>query len=406
MKVTMVIPSYWGRARNEGWKTNDAVYDHPSPLDETGTLPRLLKSLSTLKKRDFNLVIIGVSTAADIQEEVETKVSSIIKEETPDVDSFLFSYSHLDKIHQILLRNGLKDFIPLLQLKGYSNIRNLCVFLPHVLDSDIAVLIDDDEIFENPLFMDKALEFIGQKKVGERILAVAGYYINPDDDYLINKEIPSWMSRWNTIGSMNRSFKEIIGTNPRLKETPFAFGGNMVLHRDLFSKVPFDPNVPRGEDIDFLINARMFGFKVFLDNQLSIKHIAPPKAHPLWKQVREDIFRFVYEKRKLETQESKPNMLKVSAEDLDPYPGEFLKEDQLERISHANQMLSSDYLRKEDKEGAKECMKNINLAENEALSIKNPFQELIELQKNWRNLMSVFSSEQIRREACDCFFPL
>lgn len=52
----------------------------------------------------------------------------------------------------------------------------------------------------------------------------------------------------------------VIGTEPRLKATPFVFGGNMVIHRNLFTVVPFDQNVRRGEDIDFLINARMLGF--------------------------------------------------------------------------------------------------------------------------------------------------
>jgi len=51
----------------------------------------------------------------------------------------------------------------------------------------------------------------------------------------------------NAISKMNEAFDKIIGTEPRLKETPFVFGGNMVIHRDLFSVIPFDPNVPRGE---------------------------------------------------------------------------------------------------------------------------------------------------------------
>ncbi|GAJ17578.1 unnamed protein product, partial [marine sediment metagenome] len=87
------------------------------------------------------------------------------------------------RIHQFLNKNNLAHLTPLLQLEGYSNIRNLCVFLPHILGSDAAVLIDDDEIFEDTRFMDKALEFIGRSIEGEKVLAVAGYYINPDDDF-------------------------------------------------------------------------------------------------------------------------------------------------------------------------------------------------------------------------------
>ena len=248
--------------------------------------------------------------------------------------------------------------------------------------------------------MEKALEFIGKKIQGDRVLAVAGYYINPDNDYLINKEIDPWMTYWNKIDSMNRAFKKIIGTPPRLKETPFVFGGNMVVHRDLFTYVPFDPSVTRGEDIDYLINTRMFGFKFYLDNKLSIKHDAPPKTHPTWRKVREDILRFVFEKTKLDAQEPAPGMKRITAEDLDPFPGEFLREDLQNRIFSSNVMLAVDYLRQGDKREAKECMNNIFLAKTKAAPEMNSFQSLIKLQKTWKDLMEYFSSEKVRQEVC------
>ena len=101
---------------------------------------------------------------------------------------------------------------------------------------------------------------------------------------------------------MNRAFSMTIAAEPRLKVTSFAFGGNLVVHRKLFSDVPFDPLIPRGEDIDFLINARMFGRRTYLDNRLSIKHLPPPKTFPTWRRVREDILRFIFEKKKLDSQ--------------------------------------------------------------------------------------------------------
>ena len=47
---------------------------------------------------------------------------------------------------------------------------------------------------------------------------------------------------------MNKAFGGIIGREPRLKETPFVFGGNMVIHRNLFTVVPFDPVVTIGAE--------------------------------------------------------------------------------------------------------------------------------------------------------------
>ena len=399
MKTTMVVPSYWRRKKEEGWKSSDTVYDHPTPLDEEGTLGRLLESLSVLDNKDFELVVLGVADASDIQDAVEEKLTSLIGDAKPKVRTHLFSYSHLRKIHIWLESNNHKELIPLLQLDGYSNVRNLCLFLPHILGSDTAVLIDDDEIFTDSKFMDKAGEFIGQKFEGKDVLAVAGYYINPDNDFLLNKEILPWETHWNKIDCMNRAFNKAIATPPRLKVTTFAFGGNLVIHRDLFTRVPFDPSVPRGEDIDYLMNARMFGFEFFLDNQLSIRHEAPPKTFPLWQQVREDIIRFLFEKFKLDTQEPQDGMAHIKAEDLDPYPGEFLKDDLYEQILYSNQMLAIDYLSRGEPDSAQECLKNIQLANSYGETVGNPFRNLCRLQKKWQKLMDVFSQIEAANDA-------
>jgi len=398
MELTMVIPTYWGRKKSEGWKEGDAVYDHPTALDEEGTLGRLLKSLSILQNKDFNLVIIAVPTTPDIEEKVELKISSILKENPTEIETHLFSSSHLKKVHQYLADQNLGQFTPLLQLNGYSNVRNLCLFLPHILSAEAAILIDDDEVFEDPRFMEKAAEFIGQEIDKEKVLGVAGYYLNPDNDFLLKKDVFPWMTYWNKNDCMNRAFMEIIAKGPRLKVTPFAFGGNMIIHRHLFKLVPFDPAITRGEDIDFLINARMFGYKIYLDNELSIKHLAPPKSHPIWRQMREDIYRFVFEKSKLEAQKPTTDMAMVKAEDLDPYPGEFLKDDLEEKIFRSNQMLAVDYLRKDDKTGAEECMKNIYLAQTDALPKEDPFENRLKLHKMWKSLMNY--SEKRAEELC------
>ncbi len=400
MQATMVVPSYWGRKKSDGWKKTDSVYDHPTPLDEEGTLQRLLDSLAILEDRNFQVIILGIATAEDIQEDVEKKLSAMIEESSPVVDTRLFSYSHLRAVHSHLHKHQMDELVPLLQLDGYSNVRNLCVFVPHLLGSDVAVLIDDDEVFEDPGFMHKALEYVGSEFEGEKVLAVAGYYLNPDGDFSLNREISPWMTYWNKIDSMNRAFAQIIASEPRLKETPFAFGGNLVLHRDLFMRVPFDPTIPRGEDIDFLINARMFGYTPFLDNQLSIKHLAPPKSYPLWRRTREDILRFVFEKRKLDTQTPLPGMTRVSPEDLDPYPGEFLKPDLEEMIFRSNQMIAMDYQLQGDREGVKESMHNIFLAHSCLRSQDDPFQDLVKLQKKWERLMQHFDEE---KTAADLF---
>ena len=49
MRKVVVIPTYWSREKDEGWQEGDAVYDHPTPLDDEGTLRRTLESMKLLK---------------------------------------------------------------------------------------------------------------------------------------------------------------------------------------------------------------------------------------------------------------------------------------------------------------------------------------------------------------------
>ena len=398
MKVTMVIPSYWARESDVGHREGDDIYDHPTSLDSEGTLLRAIQSIEILKDKDFQLGIIAVATAEDIEPEVKKKLTNIIEiaSSTTGVEVLLFGRSQLKQIHDVLISGDKKEYINLLQLRGYSNIRNLCMFIPHILGSELAVFIDDDEVFEDPEFMTKAKEHIGKNIKGKIVNAVVGYYLQVDGDYHVKKPFHPWMKYWDQYERMNEAFDKIIGTKPRLKETPFVFGGNMVIHRNLFTVVPFDPNVPRGEDIDFSINARMFGFHFFLDNQLSIMHLPPPRSYPTWMQLREDIKRFIYERAKIEHQKDLKGMNKVHPEDFDPYPGCFLKRDLEEKIEKSCKLLSKEYLARGDRQGSEEALNNIVLARTDAVPKYDPFKKLCELQKRWQELMEYTSKREIR----------
>ena len=399
--ICMVFPSYWSRRSEIGWQPGDAVYDHPIPVDEEGTLLRALRSLNILNRQDFSVIVLAVPTTSDINDEVEDKVSSILCEagKETSIPLHLFGPSHLEIVHRVLAAEKRKSLVSLLQMRGYSPVRNLCLFVPHLFGADTAILIDDDEVFEDPEFIDKAMAHIGKNFEDVPVRGVAGYYLQSDGTYKVQKKQEPWMTHWNQVEKMNEAFDAFIGHPPAFKQTPFVFGGNMVVHRDLFMKVPFDPLVPRGEDIDYLMNARMFGFTFFLDTRLSIKHLPPPKSHPVWRQMRADVFRFLFEREKLRKQREVEGMTRVFPEDFDPYPGVFLKDDLENKVTHASSVLSSEYRRKGDIEGAREALKTVelmraSLAENN----RNPFEDLLVLQKKWENLMALVDRPETRRE--------
>jgi len=206
---------------------------------------------------------------------------------------------------------------------------------------------------------------------------------------------------WDKFDRMNEAFNRIIGREPRLKETPFVFGGNMVVHREIFRMIPFDPQVTRGEDIDYLINMRMNGCKFFLDNTLAIKHLPPPKPHPTWKLLREDIYRFVRERGKLRSQEPRDDMVTVFAEDLDPYPGAFLKDDLEEKVADACRILADTYRSEGAEKDEIETIFNIEIAEREAAEKEDSFQQFMELQEKWREMMRLTDKEELRAKLAE-----
>jgi len=388
MKKVMVVPTYWGRDSETGWQLGDDIYDHPTPIDKEGTLPRFFKSLQILADKEFELVIILATTTPEIEEEASEKVEKIIKEYSPkEVTTYLFSARTLNKIKSFYNE---KSSLPLrlFTLRGYSNIRNMCIYGGYLAGGDVVILIDDDEIFEDEIFIKKVSEFIGGRFYGQTVDGIAGYYINENGEYYDDVNIEPWMTYWNRFGSKSKAFDKIIGSSPRLKITPFAFGGLMVIHKNLYKIVPFDPNLTRGEDIDYLINARMFGFNFFLDNKLSILHLPPEKPHPVWQRFRQDMYRFYYEKKKLETQLEKSNMQLVSAEDFDPYPGEFMKKDLEDKIFKANIMLALDYLSDNEIENTKATLKNIYISKYSAEPEYNVFKHYLELQDEWENILN------------------
>lgn len=392
MKTVMVIPTYWSREKAVGWQPGDIVYDHPTPIDQEGTLAKTLESLRVLDDKDFSLIVLACSTAPDIERDVEDRANKLVREVDSPVETFVISHSHLQAMHQALREAKRDDLVDVLSLAGYSNIRNMCLFIPYILGAEIAILIDDDEFVDDPKFIYKAREFIGSRFMGQTIDGVAGYYLNAKGSYYddVPEEI-HWMTYWDRFGSKREAFDKIIPGEPRLKVTPFAFGGCMVIHRSLFRTVPFDPRITRGEDTDYVLNARMFGFNFFLDNELFIQHRPPLKTHPTWQRFREDIFRLLYSKAKIDGQTEEVNMTLVEAEDLDPYPGEFLRDTLDDKILKTNLILALDYLTDDRVSDAKETIRNIWLAKTKAIPIDNPFVAYLHFQRRWRALRRLTS---------------
>jgi len=384
-KKTIVIPTYWGPPENVDLQAGK-VFDHPTPLGQEGTLGRALESMQILNRNDFSVVLIIAATLNSIENEVLDRVKEICAPFKEKIDISLIHQGNLSKIKQKLLDEDVPDdACALINLDNYSSVRNMCSLAGILNGSELVIFIDDDEVFADSKFIDKAVKFVGTETEGEKILAVAGYYINSDGKYKLDEAgVPLWKKKyWNNVFAMNRAFSQIIGKGPRLKPTPFVFGGNMVIHRELLANVPFDPSITRGEDIDFLINTRISGVGFWLDNTLSIMHLPPSKKNPQWLSFREDIKRFLYENKKVSDHS---HLNGVSRDELMPYPGLFLGEDLEEKILAANKLLYNDYKEAGDRNGMEQCNINEEIVRAESFKAIDTKKWLSKLKSNWRVL--------------------
>jgi len=397
MKTTIVIPTYWRGPESEApmcTLESDFRYDHATPLDTDGTLARALSSLSILDAEEgFAVAVVAAPTRTEIKQAVQLKVQSIIAQFDYDFPMLLIGPDELVFWRRRLASSGMSEYDQFFSLDGYSNIRNMCLLAAVLTGADVAILFDDDQVYEDPDYLKKATEFIGREHQGRPVSGIAGYYMNPDDSYLLPPAELEWQRKWGNREAMNEAFG-IIGQEPRLKPTPFVFGGNMVIHRSLFEKVPFDPTVPRGEDIDYLMNARFFGHEFLLDNQLWIRHLPPPKCSPPWHQVRMDIIRFARERAKLATQHD-GWVRHASSEDFDPYPGRFLRDDFHDLVMETSLEMASEYIEAGMEEDASECMINIAISKAEARLRGDPFGEYLEYQQRWEEFIRVLPTISI-----------
>lgn len=322
MTPCVIIPTFWTRRRGRVSESLIAAYDHPTTVDSEGTLPACLRSIEGLEGLD-RVVITVAATDPSVEHAAEDRVRTILAD-FPGIDAFVFGPAELGSLHRRLEQLEFADLIPGVSLVGYGAVRNVGLIAAAVFGCDAVLFIDDDQVIDDPAYLSKAMEGVGEsyKDSSRRVLAKTGYYTDEDGNYQ-RHEIPRLRDMFWRKGDAFNEALSIVGRPPRITPSPVAFGGCLVLHRDMFCNVSFDPWVVRGEDIDYVINARMHGGDVFLDGEWSVIHRPPRLASPAL-QFRQDVYRFIYEQRKIEFAKSQVDLRQVTPESMSPYPGPFI----------------------------------------------------------------------------------
>jgi glycosyltransferase involved in cell wall biosynthesis len=347
MKKAIIIPIYLRLSESK-----ELPY-----LEGLRVAKRAIESLNILEDQDFTLILPVCFDQTGGDEEVSfSEMDRLLREELKNLGlqrALIFSSQHLEQLRRYLEERNFRNFYSLIDLKGFSKIRNTGLLLAQALSMDVAIFIDNDEVIEDPSFLMVACEYLNRKWKGKVVCGKGGFYVNPDGTILLPSQHLWWRSLWNKTKWMNQVWEKILSSKDRLVPSPMLLGGNLVLHRYLFRSIPFDPYIPRGEDTDYLINASQLGFCLLFDKQLRIKHLHPERTGDyFYEELKWDVKRFLYERKKVR---GKLNI------DLNPYPGHFLRWTLYPKTILTSFFLGLDYLGKGEWKRTKDCIVNIGL---------------------------------------------
>ncbi len=314
--VSVIIPTYWTWPQSASHRPETASYDHPTPLDGESTLPRLLDDLCEQRMQDFRVLILTGVSHPGLGQDAADHMRTLLQPYEDRLDLYVCDAPTWARLKVVLDASGWPT--DGLHLGSYSGIRNLQLLVPHIMGAEVIIALDDDESIK-PNYLDQALTDISNEVHGQRVLGLAGPYLHPDGSVLLPERPPTGNPVRDKGLHINQAMRLLTRAQGELVPSPMALGGNMVFHRDLFTRVPFDPGITRGEDIDYLINARLEGISWWFDPKLTILHLPPHHYDtPPYQRMREDVFRFIYEREKLRLHGfHQPDW-------LEPYPGALL----------------------------------------------------------------------------------
>ena len=325
LRPAIIIPTFWTveSAKVINDPTAKITYEHPTDIEDPQPgLAVLLNSLVDKRRVEKIIIVVGV-TDRMLLSRADERVREIAAA-YPQLDIFVMGEAETGSLFRRLEQLDLEGLVPSLDLDSYGATRNLGLMAAAVLGKDSVIFIDDDEVVEDDEFVETGLFGLGlQIHNGGRLLAKSGYYTNRDGSWQHPVENDAWTDRlWQQEAAFNKALATVMQP-PRLQPARIAFGGCMALHKDVYTTIAFDPWVTRGEDLDYLINLRLHGGEMYIDDEWSIMHLSPAVASRALR-FRQDMYRFVYEHRKLEFAKSQVDLSRVTPESLAPYPGDFV----------------------------------------------------------------------------------
>ena len=390
MNPAIIIPTYYSNPKRAEHGGVTTTYDHKTPLGSPGELPRLLKSLAKVQGVGQIIVLVAADKGANTQAELEVQK---IANKFPSLSIAVIGNAEKGLIRQRFKQLGLGELSHEVGLSGYSAIRNLGLVVACVMGFDAVVFLDDDEVVDDADFMKKAVYGLGKlTRKGVPILAKTGFYFNSEGTYLSKSQNVWYNHFWQQGRAFNAWITKALN-GPRLQRSNHVCGGCLAIHKQAFMRMAFDPWVSRGEDLDYMFNLRMYGSDIWFDNTWNLHHL-PPASTSEGTRFRQDIYRWLYEFRKLEYSRTQIDLMQIKPQSLVPYPGPFLKP------GITNRIRITAILRSFAREDGRAYRQAARSAKTEATEYaQNNCQKYFEFQYVWPRLTSLMECDKITCDA-------
>ncbi len=323
MNPVIVIPSYWDRSARPGPLGERGVYDYTTPIDKP--LPDLEVCLSSLERVSGVLrVIVLVVAPQDCEEAARARVNSICRAHA-DLNPLVIGAQEATHVERAVGRMAHHVTGETVSLRGYGAIRNMGLAVAAVLGHDVVVFLDDDEVALEEDFLTKAVWGLGSlTRQNLQVLVKSGFFI---DELGSPYAEPSgeWSEKyWSKAAEFNRVMERAQTSSSRITRSNHLCGGCCALHAAAFSKVPFDPYITRGEDLDYVLNVRANGMDVWFDNEWFVQSQPPEEMAGAPSLFMQDVHRWLYEYRKLDAMNARRDLRTITPESLMPYPAPWL----------------------------------------------------------------------------------
>ena len=323
MNPVIVIPSCWDRSARPGALGERGVYDYTTPIDKP--LPELEVCLSSLERVSGVLrVIVLVVAPKECEDAARARVNSICRSHA-DLNPLVIGAKEAAHVERAVARMAHHVAGETVSLRGYGAIRNMGLAVAAVLGHDVVVFLDDDEVVTEPDFLTKAVWGLGSlTRQNLQVLAKSGFFIDKLGSPYAEPS-SEWSEKyWSKAADFNRVMERAQTSASRITRSNHLCGGCCALHAAAFSKVPFDPYITRGEDLDYVLNLRANGMDAWFDNEWYVEAQPPEEMAGAPSVFMQDVHRWLYEYRKLDAMNARRDLRTITPESLMPYPAPWL----------------------------------------------------------------------------------